>query len=148
MHIFSKEYRRAVKQKLVNKLYEIYQNRRDPRYSDDLQVFVMKSLHMHHPINCMLIMWLGPKWAAMMTYWTIIWVLVMFVYMYGCFLSSLEYKINKLDITIADPVIMLFGGDITPANRVGYSITTIVIYLIFATTLLLCRFYPFQQIEL
>lgn len=148
MHIFSKEYRKAVKQKLVNKLYEIYQNRRDPRYSDDLQVFVMKSLHMHHPINCMLIMWLAPKWAAMFTYWTIICVLIMFIYLYGCFLSSLEYKINKLDVTIADPVIMLFGGDITPANRVSYSITTIVIYLLIATSLLLYRFYNFGDAEL
>lgn len=148
MHIFSKEYRKGVKRKIVNTLYHLYQKYKNPKYSDDLVVFFIKSLHMHHPINCMLIMWLAPKWFALLTYWTIIFVFLMFIYMYGCFLSAFEYKINKLDVTIADPVIMIFGGDITPENRVNYSINTIIIYLILATALLIYRFVPFESKEI
>ena len=148
MYIFSNACRKRVKNYIVDTLLSLYHKYKDNRYSDDLVVFFVKSCHMHHPINCMLMMWLGPYWFAMMTYYTILAVLVMFIYLKGCFLSSLEYKMNKLDITIADPLIMLFGDDITPENRVTYSITTIVIYLIFATALLLYRFYPFSTPEL
>ena len=87
-------------------------------------------------------MWFAPYWFAMLTFWTIILVLIMFVYLNGCFLSTLEYKINQLDVTIADPIIMLFGDDITYKNRVWYSITTISLYLLFSIGLLMYRFYP------
>ena len=143
MYIFSKEYRKQVKKNMVDWLFEKYKEMKNDKYSDDLMVFCIKAGHMYHPITCLLIMWLAPYWFAMFTFLTIIGVLIMFVYLNGCFLSTLEYKINNLDVTIADPIIMLFGGDITYANRVWYSIATISIYLVFCVCLLAYRFYPF-----
>lgn len=141
MHIFSHEYRTSVKRNIVNKMLELYHKHKNPKYSDDLYVFVIKSLHMYHPITCMLIMSLGSKWLAMQTFYSIIGVFALFLYLNGCFLTSLEYKINELDVTIADPIIMLFGGDINAKNRVVYSVTTIVIYLLVAAFVLFYRFY-------
>ena len=143
MYIFSKEYRKQVKTRLVDWLYSCYTENKDERYSDDLMVFFIKAWHMYHPITCLFIMGFGPYWFAMFTFWTIILVLVMFIYLNGCFLSTLEYKINGLDVTIADPIIMLFKDDITYKNRVWYSIATISIYLLFSVGLLMYRFYPF-----
>ena len=142
MHIFSHEYRTSIKRTIVNKMLDLFNTCKNPKYSDDLYVFIIKSLHMHHPINCMLIMFLAPKWFAMQTFYTIIGVFALFLYLNGCFLSSFEYKVNKLDITIADPIIMLFGGDINARNRLVYSITTIVIYLAIAASVLFYRFNP------
>ena len=71
----------------------------------------------------------------------------MFIYFNGCFLTTVEYRINKnFDVTIADPVIMLFGDDINYINRKWYSIYTITLYLIVCVGLLMYRFYPFKVI--
>ena len=145
MYIFSKEYRKKVKHNIVEWLYSWYKHIKDDRYSDDLMVFCIKAGHMYHPITCLLIMWLAPYWFAIFTFWTIILVLIMFIYLNGCFLSTLEYKINQLDVTIADPIIMLFRDDITYKNRVWYSIATISLYLLFSVGLLMYRFYPISS---
>lgn len=141
MHIFKKEYRKNVKNKLVNYLYSLYLRNKDDRYSDDLIVFTIKALHLVHPLNCLVVMFFAPKIISITTFFSVVLVLIMFIYLDGCFLSSLEYKINKLDVTIADPMIMLFKDDITTENRIFYSITTIIIYLIFSLLILYFRFY-------
>lgn len=141
MHIFKKEYRKNVKNKLVNYLYSLYLRNKDDRYSDDLIVFTIKALHLVHPLNCLVVMFFAPKIISITTFFSVVLVLIMFIYLDGCFLSSLEYKINKLDVTIADPMIMLFKDDITTENRIFYSITTIIIYLIFSLLVLYFRFY-------
>lgn len=148
MYIFSRECRKKAKNKIVNGLYDLYLKYKDDRYSDDLIVFLIKSLHMHHPVYCMGAVCFGPKIQAIFTYITVILVLIAFIYLNGCFLSALEYKINKQDVTIADPIIMLFRDDITLENRIFYSISTIGLYLFFALVVLICRFYPFERIYL
>lgn len=148
MYIFSQTYRKQVKQKLVNTLYNYYKQYNNNRYSDELVGFFIKATHMYHPITCLFVMWNANYTISMFTFLSILCVFFMFIYLNGCFLSALEYKINKQDITIADPIIMLCNDTINYKNRVAYSIVTIGTYLLFCVALLLYRFYPFSQLEL
>ena len=44
-------------------------------------------------------------------------------YLNGCFLSSVEYKLNKkLDINVVDPLVLAFGEEITAKSRVDITI--------------------------
>jgi hypothetical protein len=89
----------------------------------------------------MIVMLLAPHYVAITTLISVILVMLMYIYLDGCFLSSLEYKINKSDITIADPLIMIFGDDITHNNRFWYSIITIILYVIIAICVTYYRFF-------
>ena len=141
MYIFSSQYRKHIKHKLVNALYDFYQQHKVDRYSDDLVAFFIKACHMYHPITCTLLICFAPKWLALTTYFSVIGVILLFLYIDGCFLSMLEYKINRMDVNIADVIIMLFKDDITPANRITYSILSFLVYMILTSVILLCRFY-------
>tara|TARA_Y100000768_G_scaffold388516_1_gene384896 strand:+ start:968 stop:1414 length:447 start_codon:yes stop_codon:yes gene_type:complete len=141
MYIFSSEYRNGLKKRLVNYLYDYYLSIKNDKYSDDLVAFTIKCFHMIHPVNCLLFIFMGSKVLAISTFISVLFVLLMFIYLNGCFLSSLEYKINKQDITIADPIIMLCNDEITPKNRIFYSIFTISLYIFLAFLIILYRFY-------
>ena len=141
MNIFSFEYRKGVKKSLVNYLYNLFLSYKSERYSNELIGFTIKALHLVHPINCLLFIFMGSKYIAISTFISVLLVLLLFIYLNGCFLSALEYKINKQDITIADPVVMLFNDDITPENRKFYSIFIISLYIVFSFFIIIWRFY-------
>ena len=149
MYIFSKEYRKNTKEKVVNYFYKKYlcfKEYTNNKYSDDLLLLCIKAYHMYQPAASFSIMVVAPFIIAMLSFASIIFVLFMFIYFNGCFLTTVELRIKRdLDVTIADPVILLFGDDINNANRKWYSIYTIILYLMASMGVLMFRFYPFTS---
>ena len=141
MNIFDIKYRKQKRKDIVNYLYDMYKRYKPEKYSDELLGFCIKVAHFVHPFTCMLLIILSPCYLAIATFTFVICVFIMFIYLNGCFLTSLEYKINGQDITIADPIIMLCNDTIHYENRETYTIYTVILYIAIATCILLYRFY-------
>ena len=141
MKIFDIEYRKQRRKDIVNYLYGKYNQYKSDKYSDELVGFCIKAAHFIHPFTCMLLIVCAPFYISLATYAFVIGVFLMFIYLNGCFLTSLEYKINGQDITIADPIIMLCNDTINYENRQTYTIYTILLYILIATLVVVYRFY-------
>lgn len=141
MCLLDPSYRKALKDKLATYIHDLIKYFINDKYDDDLIAFTIRACHLHAPIYCMIGLITLPFFFAGWIYVFLIIVAALFVYLRGCFLSLTEYKFGKKDITIADPVIMLFNGDITPQNRIWYSLAVIIPYIIIATGIMAYRFY-------
>ena len=141
MYLLDNSFRKDLKNKMATKLQDWIATVVDEKYDNKLVAFLIRACHLHTPVYCMIGMVSLPFFFAIWIYIWVFLVFFMFIYLRGCFLSVTEYKLSDEDITIADPVIMLCRDNITPENRVWYSITVIAIYLIIATCVMLYRFY-------
>lgn len=141
MYLLDNSFRKDLKNKMAKKLQDWIDNFVDEKYDNKLVAFLIRACHLHTPVYCMIGMVSLPFFFAIWIYIWVFLVFFMFIYLRGCFLSVTEYRLSDEDITIADPVIMLCRDNITPENRVWYSITVIAIYLIIATCVMLYRFY-------
>lgn len=138
MKYLEKNYRKDLKRRISDYVRDLLIS---DRYTNEQIGFVVKSIHMHTPIYLFLMILFAPYHYALFAYVFTCLVLCVFIYLYGCFLTLTEYKIDKTDVTMMDPVIMLCKDRITNKNRVNYSFLVITIYMIFATIIMCNRFY-------
>ncbi|MBM08870.1 MAG: hypothetical protein CMF69_04730 [Magnetovibrio sp.] len=133
-------FRKNLKKNISEKLFYLLRNTFDEKYSNELICFTIKAIHMNLPIYCMISMIWFPPFLAIPTYLGIIFAFTFFIYFQGCYISSLEYTLHKSDITIVDPVIMLFNDNINKNTRMIYSISVIIPYMFASTMIMLYRF--------
>ena len=118
---FSTESRNAQRKVLSNFLYESL--RTDNEVSNMHISFVIKSIHFLAPFLMILAGIFAPIWIVYSLFILCILTKIMFWYFNGCFLSSVEYKLNKkLDINVVDPLVLAFGEEITAKTRVDVTI--------------------------
>lgn len=141
MCLFDKKFRSDLKNTLATQIQEWIKYFIPDKYDDKLIAFFIRSCHLHTPAYCMIGIATLPFFFATWIYVWVFMVFFLFIYLRGCFLSLTEYKISKEDITIADPIIMLCRDEITPENRIFYSLAVIIPYLIIATGIMMYRFY-------
>lgn len=141
MYLLDTKFRKDLKNNLATRVQDWIDYFVDDKYDNKLVAFLIRACHLHTPVYCMIGMVTLPFFFATWIYILVFLVFFMFIYLRGCFLSVTEFKLSDEDITIADPVIMLCRDNITPENRIWYSITVIAIYLIVATCVMLYRFY-------
>ena len=141
MYLLDTTFRKDLKNNLATRMQDWIDYFVDDKYDNKLVAFLIRACHLHTPVYCMIGMVNLPFFFATWIYIWVFLVFFMFIYLRGCFLSVTEFKLSDEDITIADPVIMLCRDNITPENRIWYSITVIAIYLIVATCVMLYRFY-------
>uniref|UniRef100_A0A6C0BSI7 Uncharacterized protein n=1 Tax=viral metagenome TaxID=1070528 RepID=A0A6C0BSI7_9ZZZZ len=107
-----------------------------------IKAFIIKSMHFQAPLNGLIFISIVKFNIALYTYFLFIIAFILFVYFRGCFLTIIEYKLDKENfMNIADPYLHLYNIEITNDNRY-YSILYIAIfYMVFVSWLLLYKYY-------
>lgn len=141
MNIFNIDFRKDLKNRIVNNLFHLYKKYKSEKYTDELLGFIIKSTHLHIPNYCLLIIIFAPMNLAIYTFMCILFVMLLYIYLDGCFLSSLEYKIDNKRVTIADPYIVLCNDIINYKNRILYTIIFIILYVLLSIIIIYLRFF-------
>lgn len=141
MVIFDKEYRTSQRKNLVKYIFDILDNTQCP---NKIWAFIIKSLHFTLPIYLFFFVFiLASKNLCIFCYLFLVFFLLLYIYLQGCFISSLEYKLySKNFINIIDPYIMLFNYKITNDNRFYGTFTIAFTYFLVVSIVL---FYRFQK---
>ena len=127
---------KMVRKILVN---DCINNLRKTGLPDETLGFLLKSLHFHTPWYHMIYFMFLPKPYALLAMIPLLIAFVLFMYLEGCFLTIVEYKLCKNDLNIIDPYILLCGDEINSTTRYWYTMGVASIYFIFAFTILYAR---------
>jgi hypothetical protein len=131
------------------KLFKDYKNKLVDSYvtylktfnlSDKTLGFYLRSYHVHCPIYFILIMLFASQLYNIILLFLLIFLFISFFIFDGCILSSIEYKIDNVDITIIDSVLEINRIEVTPKNRMKISLYIAFIYLFFAFAIYFLRF--------
>jgi hypothetical protein len=106
-----------------------------------IKAFIIKSMHMQAPINGFALIILSNFRVGICIYLVFVLVFILFFYFNGCFITIVEYKLDKENfINIADPYLYMTNSELTDENRY-YSIIYIgIFYMIVSTWILLYKF--------
>lgn len=135
---FEDSYRRNCRKDLAN---YFYQNINDPTGQyNHIWAFVIKAIHFTVPIYACLIYLSGPIWLGLFTLVLSICSWCLFMYLKGCFLSNVEYKLNSDNfINIIDPYLVICGYPITEETRYNGTQYIVLIHFIIAFAILYFR---------
>lgn len=124
--IFDDSYRRNKRKELVKYLYDKLTNTGSPHH---ILAFVVKAIHFTITYFTLLIYLFAPLGFSIfiliisLGFWS------MFVYIKGCFLSNLEYKLNSQDfINIIDPYLVMFNYPINDETRHTWTWYLVLLY--------------------
>ena len=106
-----------------------------------IKAFIIKSMHMQAPINGFTLIVLSNFRVGICIYLVFVFVFILFFYFNGCFITIVEYKLDKENfINIADPYLYMTNSEFTDENRY-YSIIYIgIFYMIVSTWILLYKY--------
>ena len=131
---FSIEGRTTLRKSLVNYFYDALKS--DKEETNKMTAFTIKSVHFMIPFVLVPLAVLSPIWLV---YGYLIFCVVTklsFWYLNGCFLSSVEYKLNKdVDINVVDPLVSVVGERISKKTRIEVTLkaTNLLIAFLIAT---------------
>ena len=127
---------KVVRKILVN---DCINNLRKTGLPDETLGFLLKSLHFHTPWYHMIYFMFLPKPFALLAVVPLLAAFFLFMYLDGCFLTIVEYKLCKNDMNIIDPYILLGGDEITPTTRYWYTFAISSLYCVLVAIILYCR---------
>mgnify|MGYP001195661257 FL=1 len=136
---FDIEYRKKCRKSLVYSIYDYIIN---TNYPPHICGFVIKACHFTIPYIFILITMLAPVTIGIIL--TILSMITfgMFLYLKGCFVSHLEYKLDNTNfINIMDPYLVILGWDINEVNRYNLTLYLLSLYFILMFTILYLRWY-------
>lgn len=135
---FEDSYRRKCRKDLAN---YFYQNINDPTGQyNHIWAFVIKAFHFTVPIYACLIYLCGPLWLGLITLFLSLCSWSLFMYLKGCFVSNVEYKLNGDNfINIIDPYLVMSGYPITEETRYKGTQYIVLIHFIIAFAILYFR---------
>lgn len=135
---FEDSYRRKCRKDLAN---YFYQNINDPTGQyNHMWAFVIKAFHFTVPIYACLIYLCGPIWLGLITLVLSLCSWSLFMYLKGCFVSNVEYKLNSDNfINIIDPYLVMCGYPITEETRYKGTQYIVLIHFIIAFAILYFR---------
>ena len=114
---FSREWRNLQRKRFVDYLHTILKS--DHEESNKMMSFSMKCIHFSFPILLVPIVMLSPGWVVYVLFISCILMKIIFWYFNGCFLSNLEYKLNKEnDVNVVDPLVFAIGKKISKESRI------------------------------
>ncbi len=108
--------------------------------SDKTLGYVLRTFHSGLPMLTTGALVMGPQIYALGTLAVLIAAYISFWVFGGCIITSVEYKLDKLDITMMDPAVELLGMEVNAKNRLSVSIWSAGLYMIFAFTIYYIRF--------
>lgn len=132
------EYRKNCRKVLVQFCYDILQKANLP---DNITAFTIKALHLVFPFVAFVVFLFAPFKLTMVLLPMLLFFIALFVYLKGCFVSHLEYKLCPTDfINIMDPYLAVLGWPINDENRHTITYILMCIYFIFVVSIIYYRF--------
>ena len=132
-------FRKKIRRRLINiYLYFLSFIKLPPNM---LGLFI-KIAHFNTPITVLGLMIICPRIVAYLLTTVIWWIVMIFFYFNGCFLSVVEYKLDNQDITMMDPVIYMCGDKVTKQTRNTYSLYIGICYVFTLMCIMKLRFDP------
>lgn len=127
-----------VKQKkaLVNYIMENIDNSNIPR---KVWLLIIKSIHITTPGSCLLIFLFGSFEISMFFLFVLLCTLFLFLYFNGCFLTTIENKLEKDSVNIIDPYVYFLNDIPNNKNRYYYTLQLSVFYFIFTAVIFYVR---------
>lgn len=129
-YIFDDSYRRSKRKELVKFFYEKIAN---TGISHHILAFVVKAIHFTFSYFTFLIYLFAPIGFSIFTLVIALCFWFMFIYLKGCFLSNVEYKLNSNDfINIIDPYLSALEYPINDETRYMWTWYLAMLYFSFA----------------
>ena len=133
------EFRKKIRRRVINiYLYFISFINLPP----NILGLLIKIAHFNTPVSIFALLTVCPQIMAYLLTVIIWWVVLIFFYLNGCFLSVVEYRLDNQDITMMDPVIYLCGDKITKKTRNSYSFYIGLYYVFILMCIVKIRFDP------
>lgn len=136
-NLCNKQYRKELRDKIVNFILDKI---RDTGLPDNITGFILRTIHFHIPWYFLLFFIFFPIKLAFITLILLLIPFIAFFYFNGCFLTIIEYKLCKDDITIIDPYIILCKDEITIENRYYYTIGLSISYFSVVSLILYLKY--------
>ena len=103
--------------------------------------FIIKGCHMFTPLFFFMIFLLAPVPIAIISLTPLFVALWLYLYFNGCFITTVENKLDPGGINIIDPYLYYLGVEITDKNRHYYTLQISGIYFAIVAPMLLIRIY-------
>lgn len=110
------------------------------KMSDKTIGYVIRSGHAMLPIYTTAVLFFGNQIYALMILMMLIMAFISFWIFNGCIITSIEYKLDNLDVTLMDPVVEILGMEVTPQSRMNVARYASLLYMIFYITIYFIRF--------
>tara|TARA_B100001059_G_scaffold182121_1_gene183252 strand:- start:25 stop:450 length:426 start_codon:yes stop_codon:yes gene_type:complete len=134
---FEESYRKDCRKRLVDFLYNYLIQ---TRYPNDIIAFMIKSWHFTFAYMAVVILLFAPISIGIILTIFLLFYLILFFYLKGCFVSHLEYKLNNHNfINIVDPYIISMNYDITNENRYIGTMAIALVYFCITIPVLFYR---------
>lgn len=130
------------KKKLVKYCLDGLYNLKTP---NKVIAFIIKGCHMFTPLFFFMIFMLAPVPIAVISLIPLFVALWLYLYFNGCFITTVENKLDPGGINIIDPYLYYLGVDITDKNRHYYTLQISGIYFAIVTPILLMRIYYYYK---
>lgn len=113
---FEDSYRRNCRKKLANYFYQIINGSTGEH--NHIWAFIIKSIHFSSPLIFLSIYLFAPLWICLPTMVMFAGTICSFIYLKGCLVSTIEYKLNNVKfVNIVDPFLLLCGYPINNDTR-------------------------------
>ena len=135
--IFEDSYRRSKRKELVKFFYDKITN---TGISHPILAFVIKAIHFTFSYFTLLIYLFAPIGFSLFTLVIAIGFWCMFIYLKGCFVSNVEYKLDSNDfINIIDPYLYVLDYSINDETRHMCTWYLAMLYFSFAFVIIYIR---------
>lgn len=138
---FEDTYRRNCRKELANYFYQkINDITSGTETHNHIWAFVIKSLHFTLAYLAYFVYLFAPLWLGLITLVGSLSVWGLFIYLKGCFVSNVEYKLNSENfINVIDPYLVMFGYPINEDTRYSGTLQLVVLYFSIAFAILYFR---------
>lgn len=136
-HYFDINYRKNLRKQIVDSLYNYLKSTRFP---PDIMAFMIKAHHFTFPLATYFIFLYAPMFIVYTLFFIEFIFTILYIYLRGCFVSHLEYKLHKENfINISDPILLLFDYPINKENQFKATLYSVIVYFISVIFILLIR---------
>ena len=145
MDYFDITYRKNLRKKLVNTIYDRLIKTNTP---PEMMAFIIKSHHFTFPLATFPIFIFGPLYLTYIVCAILFMFLILYIYLNGCFISHLEYKLHNKDfINIADPILVILNYPINKENQYLATLYATITYFIIIFFILYMRGVLLKKID-
>ncbi len=132
------EYRKGIRRNIVEYIYNILIK---TKYSKKILAFMIKSLHFTFPFMTYFIYVFAPLAFTYVIFIILFGFMFLYIYLQGCFITHLEYKLNKKNfINIIDPYLIFFNYPLDKESRYWGTLMVVLAYFISVSPILYIRF--------
>lgn len=100
----------------------------------------IRAYHISLPQNTMVMIMLGPQWAAQTTILFLMISMLNLIFLGGCFLSAIEQKLDNIDVTIMDPILSYYNMEKNHKNRMKVSQIVGILFIALSFSIYFYRF--------